>query len=81
MDIPTAQPHDLPLGRGLSSPSNGVVAPLDARPLPEIASASDADLDYPTPPPRRVFFVTVHYRRLGPGAPLPLPPGNLDGGA
>jgi hypothetical protein len=41
---------------------------------PENSSASEEFRGYETLPPKRVFFVRVRYRRLGPGKPLPLDP-------
>jgi hypothetical protein len=59
-------------------PLDGPPPPTAPPPSPPGPSRLDEDRDYHTPPPRRVFFVQVHYRRLGRGAPMPLAPDDLD---
>jgi hypothetical protein len=78
MDIPTAQAQGLPLARGLPGPAEGATVRPMVQPSPQDTSAPDEDRDYPTPPPPRVFFVSVRYRRLGRGEPMPLAPEDLD---
>ncbi len=78
MEDSAIQSEAVPPACGPVRPSDGISSSAANQPTPPNELALDSGRDYPTPPPRRVFFVQGRYRYLGPGEPLPLPPEALD---